>query len=295
MEYVRAFLCSTLVSSMVVFGILAPSHAADRETRTVHTYGNVSGVEIANVIAIDITKLAALIPAGYDILPAAAVGFGRQDQGVLAIANFRGLTPVVDGRSTGREQQVAVDVGILVAQPSEAAAAGVDIPGASHFYTLTIYSNDARYVASLRDAGMPVRLRNIIYDRMINDATGIGDLTVAVQDSKSHLASYNIGLTLAPAIGAFNAVFWYNGIYGTAVLHFKDEPFQMGSANSQIYALDSSKLGNLLAGGGLGSCASADIGSICVKASSLNLLYPQGTVGSLLLIEQKTFPTADRE
>ena len=179
---------------------------------------------------------------------------------------------------------MAIDVGILVTQPSEAVGAGLDIPGAFHIYVLTIYSDDAKYVASLRDAGMPAKfVRGIVYDRDINDTTGIGNLTVVVPDSKSPLATYNEGLTLAPAIGAFNTIFWYNGRHGTTALHFKDEPFLMGTANSKIYALNTSKLGNLLLGEGLGPCASAP-GVTCVAAPSLNLLYPQGTVGSLLLI-----------
>ncbi len=292
MIYFRVCLRSALVILLLVFGNRAPGRAADQQTRTVHNYENVSGVEIANVITVDVTKLAPLVPAGYSILPAAAVGFGGQDKGILAIANFRGVSPVVDQRRTGKEQQVAVDVGILVTQPNKAAKAGLDIPGAFHFYTLAIYSDDTRYVASLRDADMPASFRNIIYNRTINDTTGIGDLTVVVPDSRSPLASHNVGLTLAPAVGAFDTIFWYNGRRGTAALHFKDEPYQTGGANSQIYALRDSKVGNLLLGGGLGQCASdPSLVFICVAPPSLNLLYPQGTVGSLLLMGPNALTT----
>ena len=292
MMYLRVCLRSALIVFLMVFGNLAPGHAADQQARTVHTYRNVSGVEIANVITVDITNLVSLVPAGYSILPAATVGFGGLDQGVVAIANFRGLTPMVDQRTTGKVQQVAVDIGILVTQPNKAAMAGLDIPGAFHFYTLAIYSDDARYMASLRDADMPASFKNIIYNRAINDTTGIGDLTVVVPDSKSPLASRNVGLTLAPAVGAFDTIFWYNGKRGTAALHFKDEPFQTGTANSQIYALRDSKLGNLLLSGGLGQCASdPNLVFLCVASKSLNLLYPQGTVGTLLLMGQKALTT----
>ena len=288
----RVCLRSALVFLLVVFGNSALCRAADQQTRTVHTYRNVSGVEIANVTAVDIAKLISLVPAGYSILPAAAVGFGGQDQGVVAIANFRGLTPMVDQRTTGRVQQLAVDIGILVSQPGKAAMAGLDIPGAFHFYTLAIYSDDARYVASLRDADMPASFRNIIYNRTIDDTTGIGDLTVVVPDSKSPLASHNVGLTLEPAVGAFDTIFWYNGKRGTVALHFKDEPFRTGGANSQIYALRDSTLGNLLLGGGLGQCASdPKLVFTCVASPSLNLLYPQGTVGSLFLIGPNALTT----
>jgi hypothetical protein len=139
-------------------GLAAGSHghAAAARVRLVHTYGNSSGVEIANLIAIDATKLTALLPAGYQALPAAAVGLGGADQGVLVIANFRGEAPFIDGHWPSRYDQVAIDVVIAVLPPPAAATAGLDISGAFHFHTLTIYSDDARYLASLRTVDMPV-------------------------------------------------------------------------------------------------------------------------------------------
>jgi hypothetical protein len=51
---------------------------------------------------------------------------------------------------------VAIDVGILVAEPPEAASVGANVPGAFHLYTLAIYTDDAQYAASLQGTDMPV-------------------------------------------------------------------------------------------------------------------------------------------
>ena len=153
-----------------------------------------------------------LLPAGYTLVPAAALGVGTAEQGIVAIANFRGFDPVVDEGRPGRDPQVAVDVLVLIAPPAAAAAVGVAIPGAFHFYLLKIYPNDAVYAASLRDADIPVELfKKIVYLRTINDVTGVGTLAVVAPDLHSPLASSSTGISLPAVEGAFDTVIWHDG------------------------------------------------------------------------------------
>src|SRR5262249_35368226 len=150
---------------------------------------------------------------------------------------------------------------------------GVNIPGAFHIYALTIFTDDARYAASLQSGGMSVEFfESIGYQREMDDATGIGDLIVTVPDRYPFLSSDNMGQGYAPMPGAFNAVFWHNGERGVVVLNFVDEPFLQGSALSFIYTRRNGTLNALLEGGGLGSCPpDPQTGFTCIVAPSLNL------------------------
>ena len=283
-----------LVVCIAALGLIGQSlvDRANAEERTrqhpvLHTYGNSQGHEIANVIAVSASKLLPLLPSEYTIVPASSLLFGRPDQGIVTIANFEGINPTVDQRPSSRQSQVAIDVGILIVEPADAAKAGVNIPGAFHIYALTIFTNDAQYAASLRTGDMPVEFADAIgYQRDMDDATGVGDLIVSVPARYPTLYSINAGQGYAPAPGAFNAVFWNDGLRDTAVLNFIDQPFRQGSAMSQIYTRPHTALNALLDGGGLGPCP-ADLltGFDCVMAPSLNLRYDEGTVGKLQLIK----------
>jgi hypothetical protein len=69
------------------------------------------------------------------------------------------------------------------------------------------------------------------------------------------------------------------------VLHFHDEPFQQGQAQSQIYTQPGSKWDNLLSGGGLGPGTTDPVtGYHSIVTPSLNFHYGQGTSGRLMLI-----------
>jgi hypothetical protein len=270
------------------------SAQAQPDANVLHTTGNSKGHEVLNVIAVSKSKLLPLLPEGYDIRPADTLDppLGGGDQGIVAIANFRGIHPTVDGRPTGKRYQVAIDVGILVHEPPKAEQAGVNIPGAFHLYTLAIYTDDARYAASLGSADMPVEFVNkISYQREMNDATGVGDLFVSVPSRDSPfktVSSSEQGYALVTDSNGsplpFNAVLWHDGSKGTAALHFLDEPFRQGQAIGQIYTQPQSKWEALFSGGGLGSCAPPDAPTSCVIAPSVNLKYDKGTLGKLVVI-----------
>ena len=272
-----------LAGLVMILGVPFFASRAMAEVRTLHTYGNSQGHEIINVIAVDLAKLSSIVPPGYTIVPAAAVGFGGQTQGVVAIANFQSLGPTIDGRNTGPATQVAIDIAVLVAEPTEAASAGLSIPGAYHLYPLSIRTDDARYAASLQETPMPIKfVEKIIYQRAMDDATGAGTLTVLAPARSPILFSTNASQGYVPQAGAFNAVFWSNGRDEKYALHFLDRPYRSGQAISQIYTAPGSDLDRLLAGGGLGPCArDPQTGFNCVIAPSLNLRYDQGTVGTL--------------
>lgn len=295
-----------LVGCAAMLCVVGHNAAAPAEVELLHTYGNSIGQDVVSVVAISMSKLLPLLPAGYNLVPASGLGFGGPDQGIVVIANFRGIDPTVDRREPLNENQVAVDVAILVFEPSEAVQAGVNIPGAFHLYALTIYTNDARYAASLRSADIPVEFVNKIgYRRDMNDATGVGDLTVSVPSKDSPFHTFSSGQGYVPVPGAFNVVFWHNGQRhdgdrhdgerhdsqrhddqkGKAVLHFLNQPFRQGTAISHIYTQPNSTWDALFNGGGLGSCDShPQTGYRCVIAPALNLRYDEGSKGELLLI-----------
>lgn len=76
------------------------------------------------------------------------------------------------------------------------------------------------------------------------------------------------------------------GTRGTAVLHFHDEPHQRGNATSQVFSAADSRWGRLLEGEGWGPCPpDPDSGwTLCVASPALNLRYPAGTQGRLVLV-----------
>ena len=275
-----------LVGCAAMLCVVGHSASARADVELLHDYGNSQGQEVVNVVAISASKLLPLLPAGYNLIPAASVGFGGPEQGIVVIANFRGIDPTVDRREPLNENQVAIDVAILVVEPGEAVQAGVSIPGAFHLYTLAIYTNDARYAASLLRADLPVEfVRTIGYQRDMDDATGVGDLIVNVPSNDSPFHTFSSGGGYVPMPGAFNAAFWHDGQRGKAVLHFLDQPFRQGTAISHIYTQPNSTWDALFDGGGLGPCdPHPETGYRCVIAPALNLRYDEGSRGRLLLI-----------
>ncbi|MCJ1883212.1 hypothetical protein LNY03_29315, partial [Pseudomonas nitroreducens] len=73
------------------------------------------------MIPVNASTLAPLLPAGYSVLPASALGFGSPDQGLVAIFNFRGIDPTVDGKTHGKQRRASIDIVIAVAEPAQAA------------------------------------------------------------------------------------------------------------------------------------------------------------------------------
>jgi hypothetical protein len=277
---------TAFVSCVAVLCLLGHTAAARAEVKLLYTYGSSLGQEVNSIIAVSMSKLLPLVPAGYTIVPASSLGFGGSDQGLVVIVNFRGFDPILDGRDRLRQSQVAIDVGILVVEPPAAAQAGLAIPGAFHFYTLAIHTNDALYAASLFLGGMPVDfVPRIAYQRDMDDATGVGNLAVDVPVRRSPFQTLATGLGYAPVLGALDAVFWHQNRRTTAALHFHDTPFQQGTAITSVYTKPGSPLDILLTGGGLGPCPPhPETGYRCVIAPALNIRYDEGTEGKLLLI-----------
>lgn len=238
-----------------------------------HTYSATTAWEIANLIPVSLTKLTPLLPDGYQAVPASAQGVGTPDQGIVVVANFQALDFQVEGRAPRR--QTTIDVAILVSEPKNASVSGVSIPGAFHLYTLAIATDDPVYAASLNDGGMPViRIDKILYNRQIDDSSGVGTLTVSVPEDRPFLHSVNNAMGYQLADGARDAVFWYNGTRRISILHFHDAPFKQGQALSQVYIRLGSRWNDLIAGAGSGTCApDPQTGDPCVMSPSLNLRY----------------------
>ena len=271
------------IAAMAIFA----SSSAPVQAQVLHTYSNNPAHEVVNGIAVDMAKLRPLVPAEYAIVPASALNFGRPDQGLVAIANFQGFNHVVDNASPARRPSLALDIAIVIAEPALAASVGLNIPGLFHLYTLRLITDDARYAGSLLSGGMPVEFfESIGYERTMDDATGVGDLVVTLQERFPFLQSVNTGQGYAPMPGAFAAAFWFDGPRGTVALSFIDQPFRQGIALSRIYTRPNSSLGLLFDGGGLGSCPPDPKTRFkCILAPSFNLRYDNGTVGRLELVK----------
>lgn len=278
-----------LVGYMTALGLLVLSHESQADVKVLHTYGISLGQEVDNLIPVNASKLLPLLPAGYEIVPASSFGIGREDQGIVVIVNFRGLDPTVDARKPSKNNRVAIDVTILVKEPSEAVEAGVDIPGAFHFYTLAMYSDDAPYAGSLLEADMPIKFNNkISYQREMNDLTGEGQLIVNVPLKDSPFKSITSSLGYAPVDGALNAIFWHDGKRGKAALHFHVPAFHQGDAIAQFFMQPGSMWESLfnVNSGDLELCdPDPETGYSCVIVPSLNFRFDEGDVGRLLLID----------
>jgi hypothetical protein len=276
----------TVATTVVLGSIVTAASAAVPRATVTHTVGNAEGHEVINLVAVDTPKLLRLVPPGYTIIPASALGVGGQGQGLLVIANFQGIGPTVDGRSTGKDMQVAIDVGILVAEPPQAPQAGLDIAGAFHLYTLAIYTDDAVYARALQSADVPATfVPSIGYQRQMDDATGVGSVVMTLPARTPLLKTVTTSEGYAPMPGAFNAVLWHKGRKGTAALHFLDEPFLQGAAIAQVYTPPLTPGDAIVDGVGLGPCPPDPVTHFrCVIAPSLNLRYTQGTRGTLTVL-----------
>jgi hypothetical protein len=289
MSLVPRLIKKGLIGYMAALGLFVLSHGAQADVRVLHTYGISLGQEVDNLIPVSASKLLPLLPAGYEIVPASSFGIGREDQGIVVIVNFRGLDPTVDAMKPSKNNRVAIDVTILVKEPSEAVEAGVNIPGAFHFYTLAMYSDDAPYAASLLEADMPIKFNNkISYQREMNDLTGEGQLIVNVSLKNSAFKSITSSLGYASVDGALNAIFWHDGKRGKTALHFHVPVFHQGDAIAQFFMQPSSmweSLFNVNSGDPELCDPDPETGYSCVVTPSLNFRFDEGDVGQLLLIK----------
>jgi hypothetical protein len=94
------YISAPAAGCVAVLGFVGRRSDARASAKVLHTYGTSEGHEIANVIAVNASKLLPLLPPEYTLVPAASLGFGRPDQGLVDIANFRGFDPTVDNRTT---------------------------------------------------------------------------------------------------------------------------------------------------------------------------------------------------
>jgi len=253
----------------------------------VHKYSNTNSMEFINFIAVDMSKVRHLVPDEYILAPASSLGVGRDDQAIFGIASFQGFHPSVDGRRTKVEKQIAIDIGVVIQEPSEASELGLSFPGAFQGYVFQIFTNDKVYADSLHRSDIPVQFNShITYQREMDDETGVGNLEVVLSALAASLKFSDVGTGYAPANG-LQAVFWHNGPNRKSVLHFQDDLIKEGNAYSQVYVRSDGPWANIVEGGGQGSCSSDPVsGFICVQAPSLNLRYPTGTKGELLIIKK---------
>jgi hypothetical protein len=281
-----------VLCNMAAAGLFCYWPHADAGTMLLHTYESSLGHEVTSVIAVNNPKLTPLLPGGYSVVPASALGLGGPDQGLVAMVNFQGFDQATDNGQ--QHDQVVIDLAILVAEPAAAVQAGVSIPGAFHFYTLAIYTDDAQYAASLRDADMPVEfVNNIGYQRGIDDGSGFGDLTVTFPPDNALFKTVASAFGYLPAAGALDAIFWYEALQGTAALHYHDTPFRQGNALSEVFIQPQSRWEDLLIDGGLGPCLPDPVtGYGCVAAPALNFRYDEGSAGRLLLITAAPEPAS---
>jgi len=269
---------------LVLLGLFVCGPPAYAGVDVVHTYALSRAHEVDNLIAVDASKLAGLLPDGYVMVPASALGVGSDNQGIVVIVNFEGLDPVTDDSSSNANRRIAIDVAILVAEPVEAAKADVAFPGAFHLYTLAMYSDEEPYVASLK-TNMPIRSDpGLIYQRTIDDVSGTGDLTANVSVEPS-LATFSTSFGYGPSTSPLHAIFWHDSADGKAALHFNVPVFRQSNAISRVFTQPGSALAALLEGGGTGSCPpDPNTGFNCVTAPSVSFSFDQGDTGWLLRI-----------
>lgn len=73
------------------------------------------------------------------------------------------------------------------------------------------------------------------YRRAMDDATGVGDMSVVVPSNYSPFAIVDHGSGYFLQSDGLNAVFWFDSRHGKMALHFFDVPFRFGNAFGQIY------------------------------------------------------------
>jgi hypothetical protein len=176
-------------------------------------------------------------------------------------------------------------VAILVAEPAQAAAAGLSFPGAFHLYTLARYSNDAPYFASLTSADIPIEfVPKLTYQRQIDDKTGVGQLAVNIPVKDSSFATFNT-VTGYIDTGSLHAIFWHNGRHGITALNFNVPVIRQANGFSQVFTQPGSMLSTLITGGGFGPCMQdPETGFGCVLTPSLSFSFDKGDTGQLLLL-----------
>ncbi|MFE6833417.1 hypothetical protein ACFVFI_01040 [Streptomyces sp. NPDC057705] len=263
----------------------ATKPATTAGVQVLHNYQFSFAAEVSNAIRVNKTKLLPFLPDGYTPVPASDFGVGGENDGVVAIVNICDENLSVDG-TPSRRTTLVQDVGILVREPADAAAAGLGIPGAFHIYLLALYTDNRPYADSLRSGDIPVQfVPNITHDRRIDDV-GVGKLTVRVPARKDPYYSLNEASGFS-STGEVAAILWHEGKKGTAALNFRFDLAQQGPAQSQVFTKPGTRLNRLLIGGGLGpGPTDPKTGFESINTPSLAFQYPQGGSGSLILIKK---------
>lgn len=279
--------CSRVPIAALVVALASAANAASPqgEIRVLHTYHTRFATEVAHTTPVPAANLAPLLPDGYELAPVALLGLGGWDEGLVVIFNFHGSENSIDRHRLRKPASTRIDLLVWVIEPASAKLIGADIPGACHFYSLAYYTDDSEFVASLRSADMPVELvPKIRYERDM-DLSGAGTLAVTVPSRCTPFYSNNTAFGHAPA-GPLNGIFWHESKRGTAALHFQIDVTEQGQAQSLIFTEPGSTLNQLLAGGSFGPGPPDPVtGYESVLSPTLNLFYPQGSVGRLLLIK----------
>jgi hypothetical protein len=255
------------------------------KVRTLHTYQTGFATEVAHTTPVPAANLTPLLPEGYVLAPAALLGLGGWDEGVVVIFNFHGSENSIDNRRLRNRASTRIDLLVWVMEPAAAKLIGADNPGAFHFYSLAYYTDDVEFAASLRSAGMPVEfVPQTTYERDM-DLTGAGTVAVNVPSRWTPFYSSTTAFGHVPA-GPLNGIFWHESKRGTAALQFQIDVTEQGQAQSLIFTEPGNPLNWLLEGGSFGpGPTDPTTGYESVITPSLNLFYPLGSVGRLWLIE----------
>lgn len=274
-----------IVGFLAWFASAANAQPPQAKVRVLHTYQTGFATEVAHTTPVPATTLTPLLPEGYVLAPAALQGLGGWDEGVVVIFNFHGSENSIDYRRSRNRTSTRIDLLVWVMEPAAAKLIGADNPGAFHFYSLAYYTDDVEFAASLRSAGMPVEfVPQTTYERDM-DLTGVGTVAVNAPSRWTPFYSTTTAFGHAPA-GPLNGIFWHESKRGTASLQFQTDVTEQGQAQSLIFTEPGNPLHQLLQGGSFGpGPTDPTTGYESVLTPSLNLFYPQGSVGRLMLIE----------
>ena len=72
-----------LSSCLLLLCLLAGASPAHADADVLHRYTNARAHEIDNLLAVDAAKLAPLLPAGFVMVPASALGVRGSGQGIV--------------------------------------------------------------------------------------------------------------------------------------------------------------------------------------------------------------------
>src|SRR5262245_7671066 len=107
-----------VAAGLVLITLAAQAAVARAQPKVLHTYRTEFATELINAIPVSAANLVPHLPDGYELVPAAVLGLGGWDQGLVVIVNFQGANGRVDGRKSHQRFRTVIDLGIMVAEPA---------------------------------------------------------------------------------------------------------------------------------------------------------------------------------